>query len=562
MNEDILSKWKRWDSEKLDDSDLEEEMELIRKDAAAIKERFYRDLEFGTGGLRGVIGVGTNRMNVHTVARVTQGYSNYLNQHWENASVAIAYDSRIKSVLFAKKAAEVLAANGIKVYIYPELMPTPALSFAVRYLKCTGGIVITASHNPSEYNGYKVYGRDGCQITSEVANSIISAINVLDTFVDVWTMSYDLAMEQGKIVYIDEDVVQAYCEAVSNQSLCKEKTDRNLSIVYTPLNGSGLKCVLHTLEMNGFHNIFVVEEQKEPNGKFPTCPYPNPEMRETLKLGLRDAEKNGSELLLATDPDCDRVGIAIRHRDRYAFLSGNEVGVLLFDYICKRRIELGRMPKQPILLKTIVTTDMAKRVAAHYGVQVVDVLTGFKYIGEQIGLLEKRGEEEQFIFGFEESYGYLTGGYVRDKDGVNGSLMICEMCAYYKKKGLSLVEVLNELYEQYGYCLNTLHSYTFEGVDRFCRMKLIMGRLRENAPAEIGGLRVEALKDYQMGVDGLPKSDVLKFFLDGNSSVVVRPSGTEPKIKIYLAVNASNRDKAMRLENRIVEDIETWTKEE
>lgn len=551
MNEDTLAKWNRWNAEKLEDKDLTEELERISNNNEEIKERFFRDLEFGTGGLRGVIGLGTNRMNVYTVAKATQGYCNYLNQHWAHASVAIAYDSRIKSDVFARKAAEVFAANGILVYIYSELMPTPALSFAVRYLKCSGGIVVTASHNPSKYNGYKVYGTDGCQLTTETADEILCEINKLDIFNDVRSMSYALAMEQGKIVYIDESVLDAYIDAVSGQSLCGDDGDRSMSIIYTPLNGSGLRCVLQALERNRFYNISVVKEQEKPDGNFLTCPYPNPEMREALELGLRDAGKSGSDLLIATDPDCDRVGIAVRQGESYVLLTGNEVGLLLFDYICQRRIELGKMPKNPILIKTIVTTELSKKIADHYGVQVVDVLTGFKFIGEQIGFLEADGEAERFILGFEESYGYLTGGYVRDKDGVNGSLMICEMCAYYKKKGLTLVDVLKGLYEEYGYCLNTLHSYTFEGEQGFQKMRRIMKTLRESGPEEVGGLRVIEVRDYRLGLDGLPKADVLKYLLDGNTSVVVRPSGTEPKIKMYLSVNAVDHEHAAKVEQEI-----------
>lgn len=555
MNEDILAKWDRWNAVKLEDADLAEELKKIRDNDAEITDRFFRELEFGTGGLRGVIGLGTNRMNVYTVAKATQGYCNYLNKHWKHASVAIAYDSRIKSDVFSRKAAEVFAANGIHVYIYSELMPTPALSFAVRFLKCRGGIVVTASHNPSKYNGYKVYGTDGCQITTEAADEILSEINKLDIFNDVRSMSYALAVEQSKISYIDDSVINAYIDAVSRQSLCGDDADRSVSIVYTPLNGSGLKCVLQTLERNGFHNISVVKEQEKPDGDFPTCPYPNPEMKEALELGLRDAEKSGSDLLLATDPDCDRVGIAVRQDEGYALLSGNEVGLLLFDYICQRRLALGKMPEKPILIKTIVTIDTVKRLADDYEVQVVDVLTGFKYIGEQIGLLEAEGEDNRFILGFEESYGYLTGGYVRDKDGVGGALMICEMCAFYKKKGLTLLDVLNGLYEKYGYCLNTLHSYTFEGEEGFQKMQCIMKTLRESGPEEIGGLKVVEVRDYRLGLDGLPKADVLKYLLDGNTSVVIRPSGTEPKIKVYLSVNALDREQATEVEEKIVGEI-------
>ncbi len=452
-------------------------------------------------------------------------------------------------------AAGVFAANGIHVYIYPELMPTPSLSFAVRYLKCAGGIVITASHNPSQYNGYKVYGSDGCQITTETADSILAEIEVLDIFADVRELSFEEALSQEKITYIGEEVVKEYLKAVSLQTLCGDETDKGVSIVYTPLNGSGLKCVTQILKDNGFTNISVVEEQEKPDGEFPTCPYPNPEIEEALALGLRDAEKLGSDLLLATDPDCDRVGIAVRKGENYLLLSGNEVGMLLLDFICKRRIALGKMPNNPILVKTIVTIDMVRRIAEDYNVQVIEVLTGFKFIGEQIGFLEAAGEEERFILGFEESYGYLTGGYVRDKDAVGGSLLICEMLAYYKTKGIDLIDVLNELYKKYGYCLNTLHSYTFEGSEGLKKMQKIMQELRGTSLKQISNMKVIEVKDYLKGINRLPKSDVLKYLLESNVSIVIRPSGTEPKLKVYLSVSAENRDTAEIIEASLVKEL-------
>lgn len=556
MNEKVRNEWNKWKAQNLADEDLTVELDSIESCEEEITDRFYRDLEFGTGGLRGVIGAGTNRINIYTVAKATQGYSNYLKRLAAAPSVAIAYDSRIKSDVFARTAAEVFAANGIRVYMYPELMPTPSLSFAVRYLKCTGGIVVTASHNPSKYNGYKVYGSDGCQITTEGAASIFREIEALDIFRDINYVSFQAALNQGRISYIEEEVVKAFIDAVSAQTLCGEGIDKDFSIVYTPLNGSGLKCVTRVLKENGFTNISVVKEQEKPDGDFPTCPYPNPEMKEALELGLRDAKSLGSDLLLATDPDCDRVGIAVRDGGEYVLLSGNEVGMLLLDYICERRIALGKMPGKPVLIKTIVTIDMAKRIAEDYGVQVIDVLTGFKFIGEQIGLLEAVGEEERFILGFEESYGYLTGGYVRDKDAVNGSLMICEMFAYYKSQGSSLIDVLNGLYEKYGYCLNTLHSYTFEGAEGFRTMQEIMCGLRKNGLESIGEKYVEEMKDYLPGIEGLPKSDVLKYLLKGNSSVVIRPSGTEPKLKVYLSVSEKNQEEAERTEAAMVMTLE------
>lgn len=566
MNIKIQDTWKSWNSQHLEDPDLTKELNEIQGQEPGISDRFYRDLEFGTGGLRGVIGVGTNRMNIYTVAKATQGYSNYLKKHFETPAVAIAYDSRNKSNVFAKKAAEVFAANGVQVYLYAELMPTPALSFAVRYLNCTGGIVITASHNPAKYNGYKVYGRDGCQITTEAATVILEEINALDVFADVKSMPFDDALKLGRISYMREDVTTAFIEAVSAQTFCGDEIDKRVSIVYTPLNGAGLNCVMRALKENGFTNISVVAEQEKPDGNFPTCPYPNPEIKEALELGLRDAKRLGSDLLLATDPDCDRVGIAVRSGAEYVLLSGNEVGMLLLDYICKQRIALDRMPQNPVLVKTIVTIDMANQIAENYGVQVIDVLTGFKFIGEQIGLLEQQGEEDRYIFGFEESYGYLTGSYVRDKDAVDGALMICEMFAYYKTLGKSLLDVLDGLYEKYGYCFNTLRSYTFEGAEGFDKMKGILSSFRENVPTTLAGKRVLTMSDYKESVtiysDGrkeeilLPKSNVLKFSLEGNSSVVVRPSGTEPKLKMYLSVSAKGKEEAVCLEAALAEEIE------
>ena len=559
--------YRDWSSRPLP-QDLQEELASIAGDPEGISDRFYRDLAFGTGGLRGVIGAGTNRMNIYTVGKASQGYAQYLlKKKKENLSVAIAYDSRIKSEEFACRAAEVFAANGIRAYIYPELMPTPALSFAIRCLGCDGGVVITASHNPAKYNGYKVYGPDGCQITTEAAREIQSCINALDLFADVKAAEFDGAVADGRISYIGGEVVDAYIAAVSGERLCGDgELDKHVSITYTPLNGAGLKCVLRTLGENGFSNIHVVPEQEKPDGNFPTCPYPNPEIREAMELGIQYAKKNGSDLLLATDPDCDRVGIAVRDGEEYVLLSANEVGLLLFEYICERRIALGRMPERPLLMKTIVTMDHVKAIADHYHVQVIDVLTGFKFIGEQIGLLEQRGELERYIFGFEESYGYLSGTFVRDKDGVNASLLICEMYAYYKAQGRGLLEVLNDLYDRYGYCLNTLYNFQFEGAAGFEKMQGIMDDFRQNSPAEAAGLWVVSVEDYQAQekrfadgrrepIQGLPKSNVLKFWLEGGCSFVVRPSGTEPKLKIYLSVSGNGRERVGALENRLAEEL-------
>lgn len=567
MNNYIKTQYGNWLYHKLKDKELITELEVIKTNQIEIEDRFYKDLEFGTGGLRGIIGVGTNRMNIYTVAKATQGYANYLNKNFANPSVAIAHDSRIKSDKFAEVAAEVFAANGVKVYTYCELMPTPALSFAVRHLQCSGGIVITASHNPAKYNGYKVYGSDGCQITTKAAGEIQQEINQVDIFQDVKKIEFEQGLKSGIISYIGDETIDAFIQAVSNESLCPPDINKDISIVYTPLNGAGRYCVTRVLQENGFTNISVVKEQEQPDGNFTTCPYPNPEIKEALALGLEYAKKLGSDLLLATDPDCDRVGTAVKSEDGYALLSGNEMGMLLLDYICKRRIGMGKMPEKPIMVKTIVTIDMAKRIAADYGVEVIDVLTGFKFIGEQIGLLEEKGEADRYIFGFEESYGYLSGSYVRDKDAVDGSLLICEMFAYYKAQGKSLLDVLNGLYEKYGYCLNTLRSYTFEGAEGFDKMKWIMSGFRNEAPKTLGGRRVEGVSDYLESTASyrdetkeqirLPKSDVLKFMLEGNASVVIRPSGTEPKLKMYLSVSAEGKEEAGELEALIAKEIET-----
>ena len=567
MNEQSKISYNIWKSEKLKDKELSEELKSISDDEEAINDRFYKELEFGTGGLRGVLGAGTNRINIYTIGKATQGYANYLLSKESSPSIAIAYDSRINSEKFAHHAACVMAANGIKVYLWKELMPTPSLSFAVRYLGCAGGIVITASHNPSKYNGYKVYASDGCQITTKAADEILELINNVDTFKDVKISDYNESIKNGDINIISDEVFDAFINEVSLQSLAGKDINKNVKIVYTPLYGAGLKCVTTCLKNNGFNNIVIVKEQATPNGNFPTCPYPNPEIREALEVGLKVAKDEGADLLIATDPDCDRVGIAVKDNNEYTLLSGNEVGILLLDYICKRRIELGKMPDKPVCIKTIVTTDMASNVAKDYGVEIIDVLTGFKFIGEQIGLLEAKNETSRYIFGFEESYGYLTGSYVRDKDAVNGSFMIAEMFAYYMSRGKSLIEVLDSLYQKYGYCLNALHSFEFEGESGMKKMQNIMKSLRENVPNEFTGKKIVEVRDYLLseitdivsnnkrGIN-LSKSNVIKYILEGNSSIVLRPSGTEPKLKLYISISAKSKDEAKILENRILEQVE------
>lgn len=563
MNE--KEKYKLWLRSAVEDVDVVDELTSIKDNDLAIKDAFYRDLAFGTGGLRGTIGAGTNRMNVYTVGKASQGLANYIVANFPEAErrIAVSRDSRHKSDLFAEVAAGVFAANGIQVEMYQDIMPTPCLSFATRELSCAAGIMITASHNPSKYNGYKVYGADGCQITTEAAAVILAEIEKLDEFTDVKRMDFDIAVSEGKVSYISDDVYDHFVAAVRGESLLAEgeEIDRNVSIVYSPLNGTGLKPVTRTLKESGFTNIFVVPEQEQPDGDFPTCPFPNPEIKEAMSLGMKYAAERGADLLLANDPDCDRAGTAVRAADgSYVLLSGNEMGMLLLDYICARRVENGTMPSDPELVKTIVTIDMADRIAAHYGVKTVNLLTGFKFIGEEITRLESEGKRDSYIFGFEESYGYLSGTYVRDKDGVNASFLICEMFAYYKTRGISLLDKLNQLYVEYGYCLNTLHSFEFDGAVGFDKMQDIMKAFRSPAIKGFGGKLLVELLDYAPGLDGLPKADVLKFKLADNCSVVVRPSGTEPKLKTYISVSASDKQTAKQIEENVVTELNEYFK--
>lgn len=563
---DYRAEYERWCRLAVIDEDIVKELKSM--DESGIEDAFYRSLAFGTGGLRGIIGAGTNRMNVYTAAKASQGLSDYLRKRERGqASVVIGYDSRIKSEVFARTAAAVFAANGVAVHLWDRLNPVPAVSFAVRYLKASAGVMITASHNPSRYNGYKVYGVDGCQITTEAADKILTEIEKLDIFADVKRGDFAAGVKTGKITYISEQVLTAFLEKVKEQSvLFGEETSKEAAIVYTPLNGTGALPVARILRETGYTNLTVVEEQRLPDGNFPTCPYPNPEEKGAMALGIEYARKKHADLLLATDPDCDRVGIAVRDREgEYQLLSGNETGLLLFDYLCSQRMKHGKMPAKPVMVKTIVTTDMAERIAYDYGVDVINVLTGFKFIGEQIGRLEKEGKAESYIFGFEESYGYLSGGYVRDKDGVGGAYLICEMFSYYAGQGVSLLEKLQELYEKYGYCLNTLHSYEFEGSIGAARMQDIMkrfyGEVGERKQREgLAGKKVRRVFDYRLGLEGLPKSDVLKYLLEDNCSIVVRPSGTEPKLKLYLSVSADTKEKAEETEQQIVEEIEVFFK--
>lgn len=541
-----MSEYERWLAQELDDKDLTEELEAIKGQPEEINDRFYRDLEFGTAGLRGVIGAGTNRMNVYTVRKATQGLANYLNKHnteGKPLSVAIAYDSRNKGVLFSEESAAVLAAAGIKAYIYPELMPTPALSFAVRHLGCDAGINVTASHNPAKYNGYKAYGPDGCQITADMADGITEEMNNIDIFADVKKVDFNEAVKAGTVEYIGEETVTAFLDAVQAESILGGDAG-NLKVVYTPLNGAGKKCVLAILERIGVKDVTIVPEQAEPDGNFPTCPYPNPEIREALQKGIELCEKVNPDLLLATDPDSDRVGVAVNQNGEYILLTGNEVGILLLNFIAKFRTEQGTMPKDPVAVSTIVSTDMIDDVAKDYGVTIRRCLTGFKYIGDIIAELESQGKEDSFLLGFEESYGYLSGGYVRDKDAVDGSMLICEMTSYYKRNGMTLVDAINNLYEKYGYYKNSTITRAFEGESGMIKMAEIMDNLRANAPKEIAGYKVVGTSDYKLSVrtDGdekseinLPKSNVLEYRLENGSKFIVRPSGTEPKIKVYMS---------------------------
>ena len=553
--------YERWRILATADNDLNDELENM--DDIDIEDAFYRNLAFGTGGLRGVIGAGTNRMNVYTVAKASQGLANYLLKvYGDTVSVCIGYDSRIKSDVFAKKAASVFAANGVDVYLWPRLNPVPTVSFCTRYLHTSAGIMITASHNPAKYNGYKVYGSDGCQITTEAAEKILDEIEKLDIFEDVNGSNFDEDLATGKIKYIPDDVLTAFIEEVKAQSvLFGDEIDKNVAIAYSPLNGTGYIPVTRTLNEMGFNNITLVEEQRLPDGKFPTCPYPNPEIKEAMALGMQYAKKNDADLLLATDPDCDRVGIAVKDKNgEYALLSGNETGMLLLDYVCSQRAKHGKMPVDPVMIKTIVTMDMGEQIASNYGVRTINVLTGFKFIGEQIGLLEKQGKEESYIFGFEESYGYLSGSYVRDKDAVNGAYLICEMFSYYATRGVSLLDKLQELFDKYGYCLNTLHSYEFNGSLGFAKMQGIMKFFRTAVGKglkidTLAGKKINNVLDYRDGLDELPKSDVLKYLLEENCSVVIRPSGTEPKLKIYISVSAKTKEIAYGIEKQISENI-------
>lgn len=542
-----------WLKNATDDPDIIEELKSIDGKDEEIYDRFYRELEFGTAGLRGVIGAGTNRMNIYTVRRATQGLAQYVLGEG-GSKVAIAYDSRIKSTLFAREAARVLAANGIKVYIYKELMPTPMLSYAVRELGCTSGIVVTASHNPAKYNGYKAYGADGAQLSVENSQKVLDLVNEVNMFSSVRLCDFDEAVREGTIEYIGDELIDKYLETVKSRSI--EKVRGDFKVIYTPLNGTGNKPVREILKRIGIKNVAVVPEQEFPDGSFPTAPFPNPEIRQAFECALSLSKTVPADLLLATDPDCDRVGIAVKDGDDFTLMSGNEVGACLLDYILSRRKANGTLPKDPVAVKTIVSTPLADKIAAKYGCKLISVLTGFKYIGEQAGILEAKGEQERFVFGFEESYGYLAGAYVRDKDAVVASMLICEMAAFYKNEGKTLLDVINGLYAEHGMVYSSQNSFTFEGAAGMKKMQSIMDDLRALPPKKIGENSVIAISDYESSektelktgkktVITLPKSNVLYYDLDENgSNLIVRPSGTEPKIKVYITSIDADKEKA------------------
>ncbi|MBQ0098159.1 MAG: phospho-sugar mutase [Oscillospiraceae bacterium] len=567
---DYLELYKQW-CEKATDEELHCELLSIKDNNDEIYERFYRPLKFGTAGLRGILGAGTNRMNIYVVRHATQGLANYLLNKYENASVAISHDSRINADLFMNEAARVLAANGIKVYITRELEPTPVLSFLVRHFKCQAGIMITASHNPAAYNGYKAYGEDGCQMTDNAATSVYNEIQKIDMFDDVKLVSLEDAVNSGMVEYVEDEVYTEYLKNVKenqvDSEICKKS---NLKVVYTPLNGTGNKLVRRVLSEIGVDDVTVVPEQEMPDGNFTTCPYPNPEIREALQKGLELCDKVKPDLLLATDPDADRVGIAVKDYDgSYRLLTGNETGALLTDYIISSRIKLGNLPKNPIIVKTIVTTKLVDAICEKYGCELVQVLTGFKYIGEVILHLEEKNEENRYVFGFEESYGYLAGTYVRDKDAVVASMLICEMAAFYKEQGKTLAQAIDEMYSEYGYYKNTTLSFAFDGASGMQKMQDIMSNLRRNSPNEISGYKVLASCDYLQSISkdlvtgqedsiNLPKSDVLSFSLENNHCVIIRPSGTEPKIKLYITAVGKDKDEALKITESITDDMEKY----
>ena len=563
---DTQKMYNTWMSQDIEDSDLVEDLLQIKDDESEIYERFYKNLDFGTAGIRGVLGAGTNRMNIYTVGQSTQGLCVYLNRHYENPKVAIAYDSRIKADVFSFLSADIFAANGIEVYIYKELMPTPMLSYAVRELGCSAGINVTASHNPAKYNGYKVYDSTGTQIGPEIADKIKEYIEDIDIFSGVKKMGFDKAVECGKVKFIDDSIIESYYEKTLEQQINRSVAKQaELKMVYTPLNGTGNKPVREILHRIGVSDVVVVKEQEMPDGNFPTCPYPNPEIKEALDLGIKLSLKENADILLATDPDCDRVGIAVNNGGDMQLISGNEVGILLLDYICRERTQQGTMPKNPVAIKSIVSSELAAKVAEQYGVEMRNVLTGFKFIGEQIMELEEAKEVDRFIFAYEESYGYLVGSHVRDKDAVVGSMLIAEMASYYKLKGKTLLDVLDEIYAKYGYFLNVTVSHEFDGAAGMKKMSDIMEGLRENPPKNVGEQKIVSIKDILSSIEtfsdgktatlNMHKSNVLIYSLDNGCSFIVRPSGTEPKIKVYFTTVDKSKANAMKKYDELSTDV-------
>lgn len=562
-----------WLAKASDDIDLISELNSIKGSEKDIQDRFYKNLEFGTAGIRGIIGVGTNRMNIYVVRKVTQAFAEYLTKTNKCPSIAISYDNRIKSELFAKEAACVMAANGVMVHIYKELMPVPCLSYAVRDLKCNAGIMITASHNPAEYNGYKVYGSDGCQLREDAAREIQNISSQVDMFNDIVRINFDDGLSEKKIKYIPDDVKGKYMNCVKSCLIRPEIFgESDFKVVYTPLNGTGNKLVREMFSQIGVESVCVVKEQENPDGNFSTCKFPNPEIKEALSLGLEYCKKHKPDILIATDPDCDRVGVAVpNEKGEYVLISGNEIGALMLEYICSQRIALKTLPQKPIAVKTIVSSNITQKIAEKYGVDLKNVLTGFKYIGEQIAILEEVGEEDRFIFGFEESNGYLVGSYVRDKDGIIATMLICELTAFYKKQGKSVLQVLNDIYKTYGVYKNVTDSYVFGGMEGMKRMKTIMSNIRANLPKSIGDLKVVRYLDYlssknievssnKVEIISLPKSDVLEFKLENNASVIVRPSGTEPKIKVYYTSTGVSFDEAEECQKKMKLDFDKYIK--
>lgn len=570
---DMNALYNEWLEKAVIDPDLKEELESIKGNEEEILDRFYRCLEFGTAGLRGVIGAGTNRMNYYTVCQATQGLADFLNKHFENPSIAIGYDSRIKSDYFSIEAAKVLAANGVKVYLYRELQPTPCLSFAIRYFKTSSGIILTASHNPAKYNGYKCYNANGYQMTDEEANETYEFIKKVDYFTGIKTMDFDEAVEKGLIEYMGDEVIDAFLDEVIKQCVNPDMiADAGLKVIYTPLNGTGNKPVRKILDRIGVKDVYVVPEQEMPDGNFPTCPFPNPEIKQAFECALKMAEDIQPDLLLATDPDCDRVGIAVKDGNGgYKLMSGNEVGAMMLNYLLSQKKEKGLLSENSIAVKSFVSTDLAEVIAKKYNCTFKNLLTGFKYIGELITQLETEGRADDFVMGFEESYGYLAGTHARDKDAVVASMLICEMAAYYKAQGKSLAEVMDSIYDEFGYYFNTVSSYTFEGASGMEKMAAIMDGLRANAPESFGGMEVTVVDDYKTSVSTnltdsstktieLPKSNVLAYTLTDGNKIIVRPSGTEPKIKAYITAIGKDREQAQLIADKLLADADALMK--